>query len=247
MQDGGDALQARLARIGAPPSYSLALQIIVKGPSAVLAAKYDSAAASIKFAALPMVDRPYFNVATGYARLGNSAKAHAMMARYRAEVTDTSLLRAQSADEHSALGEIALAEGKYPLALKEFQMGDVGYDGKPANECAPCLSYNLGRAFDAAGQADSAIAMFERYIVTPYFTKSNLQMDPVRLPAIHERLGQIYEAKGNTEKAAAHYRAFIALWKNADPDLQPRVIDARQRLERLTTADKPRKVGEVKR
>jgi len=45
---------------------------------------------------------------------------------------------------------------------------------------------------------------------------------------------------GNTEKAAEHFRAFIALWKNADPELQPRVADARKRLARLTPVEKPR-------
>jgi len=247
VRDGGDALQAVLTREGLPPTYSLALQIIVKGPSASLAARFDSAVASIKLAAIPMADRPYFLNATTYARLGNPAKARALMARYRAEVTDTSLLRAQAADEHTALGEVALAEGKYPLALREFRLGDIGYDDKPANECAPCLSYNLGRAYDAAGQADSAIAMFERYIATPYFLKADENMDPVRLPAIHERLGQMYEAKGDAERAVAHYRAFIALWKNADADLQPRVNDARQRLERLKPVERARAPVGIKR
>ena len=63
---------------------------------------------------------------------------------------------------------------------------------------------------------------------------------PLRLPAAHERLGQLYEAKGNTAKAVEHYRAFIELWKNADPELQPRVAGARRRLAMLTTSEKPR-------
>jgi len=57
---------------------------------------------------------------------------------------------------------------------------------------------------------------------------------------IRERLGQLYESLGNTEKAAEQYRAFIELWKNADPELQPRVADARQRLARLTPVEKSR-------
>jgi len=65
-------------------------------------------------------------------------------------------------------------------------------------------------------------------------------MDPVRLPAVHERLGQLYESMGNTEKAVQHYRAFIELWKNADAELQPRVTDARKRLARLTAVEKSR-------
>ena len=59
---------------------------------------------------------------------------------------------------------------------------------------------------------------------------NRMATDPLRLPAAHERLGQLYEAKGNTTKAVEHYQAFIDLWKNADPELQPRVAGARRRL-----------------
>lgn len=62
-------------------------------------------------------------------------------------------------------------------------------------------------------------------------------LDGISRPAIHERLGQLYEAKGNPGKAAENYRAFIELWKNADPELQPRLADARRRLSKLSTGD----------
>ncbi|MBW8839950.1 MAG: tetratricopeptide repeat protein, partial [Gemmatimonadetes bacterium] len=141
---------------------------------------------------------------------------------------------------HRTLAEIALAEGKPLDAVAEFRRGDVGYDGAPADECAPCLPFNLARAYDAAGKSDSAAALFERYLSTPYWRKSEPDMDPIRLPAIRERLAQLYEALGQPEKAAEQYRAFIELWKNADPELQPRVAEARQRLAKLTPVEKPR-------
>ena len=220
--------------------YEIWLDEMVRGPSASLNARLDSAIAAVRFLELPMVDRPYLFSAVVLARAGNAAKARAMIARYRTEMTDTSIRRAQEAELHSALGEIALADRKPLDALVEFRRGDVGYDGLPASECAPCLPFNLARAFDAAGKPDSAAVMFERYLSTPYWLKTDAEMDPVRLPAIHERLGQLYESMGNTEKAVEHYRAFIDLWKNADPELQPRVADARKRLARLTPVEKPR-------
>ena len=69
----------------------------------------------------------------------------------------------------------------------EFRKGDVGYDGFPANECAPCLPFNLARVFDAAGQSDSAAVMYERYLNTPYWDKIAPELDPVRVPAILSR------------------------------------------------------------
>jgi tetratricopeptide (TPR) repeat protein len=139
------------------------------------------------------------------------------------------------------LGEIALDERKPQDAIAEFRRGDVAFDGGPRDECAGCVWLDLARAFDAAGQSDSAIASFERYLATPYWFKvAEWDLDPIAVPAIRERLAQLYEAAGNTDKAVENYRAFIELWKNADPELQPRVADARKRLARLTPVEKPR-------
>ena len=228
----------------APPRLGYGItsaEVAMMGPSPALSARIDSMVESVPFPTLPMVDRPYLRLASLLALSGNSTKARALVARYRAEVTDTSLRRDQEADLHTTLGEVALAEGKWQEALAEFRRGDIGYDGLPANECASCLSFNLARAFDAGGQADSAAVMFERYLATPFLLKSTLLMDPIRVPAIRERLGQIYEAKGDAEQAAVHYRAFIDLWENADAPLQPRVAEARRRLERLTPVERARR------
>jgi len=233
------------ARTNRPPRPNdaigeVALEIGVKGPSPAVATKLDSIIANVPFRDLPMVDRPYLFAAWTLARAGNAEKARAMLARYRTEMTDTSLRRDQEADVHAVLGEIALAEGKPRDALPELRRSDVGYDGAPVNECAPCLPFELARAYDAAGKPDSAALFFEQYLATPYWDKGSVQMDPVRVPAIRERLGQLYESMGKTDKAVENYRAFIDLWKNADPDLQPRVADARKRLARLTPVEKPR-------
>ena len=90
----------------------------------------------------------------------------------------------------------------------------------------------LGRAFDLAGTPDSAIAVYERYVTTKW--NDRLVPDAFFLPAVHKRLGELYEAKGQREKALPHYRAFVDLWKEADPVLQPKVQDARQRIAALT-------------
>lgn len=43
----------------------------------------------------------------------------------------------------------------------------------------------------------------------------------------------MYEGKGNVEKALEHYQAFVTLWKDADPELQPRVRDVQGRIARI--------------
>jgi tetratricopeptide (TPR) repeat protein len=214
--------------------------LMIKGPSPASAARLDTVIATVPFRDMPMVDRPYLDLAWLLARMGGPEKARAMIARYRAEMTDTSIRRVQESALHNAEGEIALAEGKPLDAVAEYRRGDVASDGAPSSECAGCLAFNVARAYDAARRADSAAVYFERYLATPFWGRASLELDPVRVPAIRERLGQLYESMGNTDKAIENYRAFVELWKNADADLQPRVADARKRLARLTPVEKPR-------
>jgi tetratricopeptide (TPR) repeat protein len=214
-------------------------ELVVKGPSPAIAARLDTVIATVPFRDIPMVDRPYLDLAWLLARMGSAEKARAMIARYRTEMTDTSVRRVQESALHNAQAEIALAEGKPLDAVAEYRRGDVASDGAPSTECAGCRAFNVGRAYDAARRPDSAAVYFERYLATPFWGRASLELDPVRVPAIRERLGQLYESMGNTDKAIENYRAFVELWKNADADLQPRVADARKRLARLTPVEKP--------
>jgi tetratricopeptide (TPR) repeat protein len=95
----------------------------------------------------------------------------------------------------------------------------------------------LARAFDQANAPDSATVYFERYLghYGPFrFTPEN---DGVFLGGIYKRLGELYEAKGDRAKAAAYYRKFVALWKTADPELQPKVSEVQRRLARVGVPD----------
>lgn len=48
------------------------------------------------------------------------------------------------------------------------------------------------------------------------------------------RLGDIYERKGERQKAIDNYSKFVRLWAACDPRLQPAVDEARAQLARLT-------------
>ena len=200
--------------------------------------RIDQALARDPLRGLLVADRPYFEIATAYARATRPDKAQAMIAAYRAEVADTALRRLQEPQLHNALGEIALAQNRPRDAIAEFEKGDLAYDGQPATECAPCVEFNLARAFDAAAMADSAIAAYERFIKTPYFNRIE-ETDPLGLAGAHKRLGELYEAKGDRQRAVSHFQQFLTLWKSADPALQPRVAEVKRRLERLSDSEKP--------
>jgi hypothetical protein len=47
------------------------------------------------------------------------------------------------------------------------------------------------------------------------------------------RQAEIYDQRGDRAQAAQHYRKFIELWRDADPELQASVTKARARLAEL--------------
>ena len=86
------------------------------------------------------------------------------------------------------------------------------------------------QALDLANQPDSAIAEFERFVA---FRDATYSLNRDYLAGSHKRLGELYDAKGNTVKALENYQKFVDLWKDADPELQPKVREARARIETL--------------
>jgi tetratricopeptide (TPR) repeat protein len=207
------------------------------GPSDRIVRAVDATLAAFPLRQVALADRPYFGAMTAYALAGRPDKGRAIFAQYQREVTDTALLRLQAPSLHKALAEIALAEHKPLVALAEFRRGDVRSDGFPANDCVACAFFNVARAFDLAEMPDSAIATYERYLATPYHAKP-IELDHFALAGTHKRLGELYEARSERQKAISHYTQFVELWKNADPEFQPKVAEARQRLVRLTDAER---------
>ena len=218
----------------------LGVTSIVLGQATTQLKALDNVLRQFPLRTLEDPDRPDLWVAQQYAWGGRPDRARAILAQFYSEVKDTALLRAEQPAIHTTLGVIALAERKTQDAIAEFRRGDMAPDG-PANNCNFCLPMYLALAFDGAGMADSAIVQYETYLRTSSLRRFEEMTDGSFLPGAHERLGQLYEAKGNAEKAAEHYRAFIALWENADPVLQPRVKAARERLYKLTPVERRRR------
>jgi tetratricopeptide (TPR) repeat protein len=120
--------------------------------------------------------------------------------------------------------QVAQAEGRPEEALRHLR-------SLPPWACVPCRHETEATLFDQAGSADSAIARYEAYLETPF--NHRFFVDSDRLAATHERLGQLYDERGDTEAAAVHYARFVELWAEADAKLQPRVNAARARLSEI--------------
>jgi eukaryotic-like serine/threonine-protein kinase len=173
---------------------------------------------------LPLTEAPYGDLVVVYALAGRVDRARPLMAEWERRRPEASGMRDTiRAQRMRAL--VAIAEGRYAdaqAALRPVVQLD----------CPVCELPLLGRAYDLGGARDSAIAVYERFITTPWLDRT--EADGAFLGAVHKRLGELYEAKGMREKALEHYRAFIELWKEADPELQPQVTNARQRVAALT-------------
>jgi tRNA A-37 threonylcarbamoyl transferase component Bud32/tetratricopeptide (TPR) repeat protein len=187
----------------------------------------DAALAAFPMKNLPLEQRPYFGVIQFYSLAGRPDKARAILAQLDADVQEPRLRRNVEPSRHAALAEILIAE-KRPLdAVRELWASDSMPDG-PSNECAHCNDSELARAFDLANQPDSAIFYWERYLAESH--TRNPGRDGPYLAGIRKRLGELYEGKGDLARAESHFTAFVDLWKNADPELQPKVAEVRARL-----------------
>ena len=197
----------------------------------------DSALASVQLRSLSVSQRRYFDLARVYALAEQPDRAKSMIAAFDADVKDTTLRRAMEPERHRAMSEIDIAEHRARDAVDEIRKADMLPDG-PVDDCARCTYAALARAFDLAGMSDSAVVTFERYLATPYWQSSNMRADALHLAGTYKRLGELYEAKGDREKAASNYMKFVELWKDADPELQPKVAEVRRRLARLSDVER---------
>ena len=191
-------------------------------------ARADRALAAHPLESIPVVQRPYLLLAEVYARGGDPARAKRVLADMAAALPrETANL--PDNDPRGVRGLIALAEHNPADAIAQLTAAGTG------DRCELCFTADLGRAYDEAGKPDSAIAVYRRYVDTP--SPFRMFSDGLLLAGTTKRLGELYEARGDTAAAISAYARFTALWKNADPELQPRVAEVRRRLDALTRGE----------
>jgi tetratricopeptide (TPR) repeat protein len=91
-------------------------------------------------------------------------------------------------------------------------------------DCPRCWTWRIGDLLTEAGRVDEAITQR----LASLETGEDFWFGMHRLMA-REKLGQLYEAKGDNARAAEHYRIFAEQWADADAEFQPRVREAREK------------------
>ena len=176
------------------------------------------------FDGMDQLDRPYLEFAYNYALARQFNRARAMLAEFERIPRD--LRRREDAFRLSVNAMIALGEGDFDQAM-DFMDRNTRKD-----DCPSCVRAERGLIWDRSANADSAIAEYEGFLSQPDISRP--WTDQYYLPNILYRLGQLYEQKGDKEKALDYYGRFAELWKDADRELQPKVTEARNRMAALT-------------
>jgi tetratricopeptide (TPR) repeat protein len=125
---------------------------------------------------------------------------------------------------------IDLSRGNSSEALMELEAAapyELGYQGPMQTPGTLYPAYVRGQAYLLAHNGVSAGAEFQklldhRGIVTNFVTGA----------VAHLQLGRAYAMSGDTAKAKSAYQDFLALWKDADPDV-PILIAAKAEYAKL--------------
>ncbi len=186
----------------------------------------DSAIAAGPFKSALPAERPYTDLAARYARLGDATRARSLLSE-EASALDSIQLRDAVETRAAALGEIALLEGKPTEAIARFRESFANNA-----TCFPCFAAAMARAFDAAGNTDSASFWGDRYLTST--SRARLNTDWREMPALLVRQGDIAAEKGDRAKAADYYQKYIDLRREADAVLQPQVAEVKKKLAGVT-------------
>src|SRR5438876_664876 len=184
--------------------------------------KVEQALRRYPLASIPVADRPYLWLAWLYAEAGRPDRGRQLLAEYDVAVPEA--FRRREPFRHGAAAAVAFAEGRTRDAIQEYR---AWYEEAA---CAACGLFGLARAYDQAGERDSALAVYERAVTTPGLQRA--YDEALTLAPTYRRLGELYEQRGQFDKARHYYGRLVDLWKNADPELQPIVRDVKQRLAR---------------
>lgn len=177
---------------------------------------------------LPSRNRSYLLLVSAYLEAGQTEAARRTLAAFDS-AADPGERRLLAPLRDRAAGAISLAEGRPEKAIPLLHRSDAA--ASRTNSCGGCALPVLGRAFEAAGQPDSALAAYQRYVSEPWMWR--LSWDGYDLPEVLRRMGVLYAKRGEPAKARAAYGRLLELWDGAEPSLAPRVAAIREAMAAL--------------
>jgi eukaryotic-like serine/threonine-protein kinase len=184
----------------------------------------DEAVAGDTWRSLPAQARPYGMLVQGYAAMGAADRVRHHLAELEDAVPAGMRGSDYERDRLAWLGILALRQGDPAEAARKIE------EARGMGGCQRCYRSYLAEAYELLGQVDDAIALHESALaaIHPFPPTAILE----RVVAM-ERLGPLYEARGDYARAIEAYARFADRWRDADPALQPRVESATRAIARL--------------
>jgi tetratricopeptide (TPR) repeat protein len=165
----------------------------------------------------------YTHLATALAAAGDTSRLVAL-ADTMQRLGQVSGLERDRRLHHYVRGLIFKARGMDEQAVSEFRIAITS-----RNSGYTRIDYELAGALMRLKRPGEAVASLQM-ITRSMFEGASLYLSHTEA---HERLAQAWEAAGQRDSAATHYRLVARLWENADPGFTPRRLEAAGRAMQL--------------
>jgi tetratricopeptide (TPR) repeat protein len=167
------------------------------------------------------------SIANGYALAGDWESTNRLLASMDS-LTVAEDFHAYGAGDH-VRAVMALAQGRPEESLEYLNRARTADYG---------LQYHSGRllladTYAALGRWSEAAVQYDTVTGTFGLNFNEIGVYGPLRPLAHERAATAYLALGDTATAIEHLATFAELWEQADPELQPIVSQARDRLAEL--------------
>jgi len=176
------------------------------------------------FDEIPLAARNYSLAVIFHNLVGNAQEARTYLRRWEEEVPSELEGRYDEA-ERALLASMVGGPGGNPdrtLAAVESYRARL--------RCQRCYRTEEAEALEAAGRIQEARDV---YLSLATRFETNFTVSLLERARAWERVGLLSEKVGDSATALEGYRRFAEQWSDADPELQPRVLAARERIAAL--------------
>jgi tetratricopeptide (TPR) repeat protein len=170
---------------------------------------------------LQPAERPYLTLALFFASTRSPQRARQLLAEYETLVSND-FKGPDKWMQQRVRAALFMAVDSPALALNELR--NASASDRIWSESFDNLLFSvdqrpeLARVYEQLGHADSAVAVYERYLSARVLYRA--EMDAFYLADSLRRLGKLYEQQGQHARAADAYARLARLWLNADAELK---------------------------
>lgn len=184
------------------------------------------------FDQVPLSARDYELAVMVHNRVGNASEARTYLRRWQEEVPPELAGRHDEAERDlhgSMVGEVAVDPAGVLGAIESYRV---------RLRCRRCYRIEEAQALEASGRLEEARDVWQSAASRVGF---DFDISMLERAGAWERVGRLSEEMGDIVAALEGYRQFVGFWADADPEFQPRVRVARERMAALEEGDRTRK------